>query len=480
MSALRSTASYNSTKANSRALDADHQRRTNAHKAQILFCLQFLNEAGFYKSVAQLETDSGLSLEQFDLADNLSLSFLLNFWFNHFETNYSSIPVLFKKKPETTRGPYLNSSKPKSSKPTRKAKAEPNNQFSLEPSIVSCTSKPKSPTRPPSPPPLNLGCVPEDVKDSLGPSLTDLLSSPPPLKFKEVIGLGRAKSVLFESAILPILKPKLFSSNNCKPPTSALLYGSPGCGKTLLARAVATEAGCAFISLSGSSLVSKWRGESEKVLRTMFSIARQNSPCVLFVDEIDCIFPKESDHEASRRLSAELLTQIDGVNNSLCSDGKVFDLFFLVATNRPYELDNALLRRLHRKIYVPPPNSKARRAILTRHLSQHLENTGVGAAIEEVVTKTEKWPASDLVLGVSESLFFPIRRNLVGSTEVSLDRLVGSDDEEGQCFIEEYKMSTGNKGKHKGYCGEDLLIAFDNLQPSFDLELHKFCEEWRC
>ncbi|KAL0250987.1 hypothetical protein GEMRC1_000201 [Eukaryota sp. GEM-RC1] len=421
----RRNSSYASTKASSRAVDAEDQRRINVHRASCLLTSHFLSESGFFSTSAQLETElqHSFPLDQHELADNLN----------------STTPDLF-----------------------------------IEP--LPSQPKPSQPLQPL----LNFSQVPEEMKESLASVLPDISASPTTLHFKDIIGLVNAKKILCESIVLPNLRPELFTFT--KPPSSVLLYGAPGCGKTLLAKSVATESKCAFISLAGSSLVSKWRGESEKVLRSVFAVARANRPCVLFIDEIDAIFPKSSDHEASRRLSAELLTQIDGITSSMTSSGSVFDLFFLAATNKPMDLEDPLLRRFHRKVFVPPPSLKARKSLITRQLGDLVHNQGVLEAVDQVAMRTQEWPASDLVFGVSESLMYPIRRQLFKENSNIFENLVGSDDEEGKAelrTLHEEAKSLANSVKNINYCGRDLETAFVNIQPSYDLKLSSELANWK-
>ena len=175
-------------------------------------------------------------------------------------------------------------------------------------------------------------------------------------------GLNDVKQHLKEAVEWPMKNPEMFTRLGIKPPKGILLYGPPGCGKTLLARAVSTESESNFISIKGPEVFSKWVGESEKAIREVFRKARMASPAVIFLDEIDSLTPRRgmgmSDNGVSERVISQLLTEMDGIVS-------LEDIVVIAATNRPDMVDPAVLRpgRFDRLIYVSEPDEKSRQQI---------------------------------------------------------------------------------------------------------------------
>ncbi|KAG5439954.1 hypothetical protein PCANB_000236 [Pneumocystis canis] len=182
-----------------------------------------------------------------------------------------------------------------------------------------------------------------------------LILESPNVKWDDIAGLDNAKNALREAVILPIKLPHLFKGNR-KPWIGILLYGPPGTGKSYLAKAVATEAKSTFFSVSSSDLVSKWMGESERLVKQLFVMAREKRPAIIFIDEIDALAGtrNDGDSEASRRIKTELLVQMNGVGTD--SSG----ILVLGASNIPWALDPAIRRRFERRVYVPLPDAVSR------------------------------------------------------------------------------------------------------------------------
>ncbi|HID18395.1 TPA: AAA family ATPase, partial [Candidatus Bathyarchaeota archaeon] len=205
----------------------------------------------------------------------------------------------------------------------------------------------------------------------------------------------------------PLKRPELFEKLGIQPPKGIMLYGPPGCGKTLLARAAASESGAAFIGVKGPELLSKWVGESERSVREIFRKARQVAPCVIFFDEIDALAPTRSGNGGSRvseRVVAQLLTEMDGVN-------ELRNIFVIAATNRPDLVDPALLRpgRFDRLIFVPKPDKKARLSIFKIHTRQMPLAEDV--RLDELAEKAEGMTGADIKSICTEAGMMALREN---------------------------------------------------------------------
>lgn len=223
--------------------------------------------------------------------------------------------------------------------------------------------------------------------------------------FDDVAGLEAAKQALREMVILPAQRPDLFDDPLRKPPRGLLLYGPPGNGKTLVANAVAGEAGCTFLPVSASSLVSKGMGDGEKLVRALFLVARARQPSIVFIDEIDSILSRrrEDEHEASRRLKTEFMVQFNALAEAANKDRVVV----IGATNLPDQLDDAVLRRLSRHVYVGPPDAATRRALLRKLLGSRTALTA--ANFRELVRLTAGYSSSDVRMLCADAAMGPLR-----------------------------------------------------------------------
>lgn len=281
--------------------------------------------------------------------------------------------------------------------------------------------------------------------------LRDIIRGNPEVQWESIKGLETAKRLLKEAVVMPIKYPKYFTGL-LSPWKGILLFGPPGTGKTMLAKAVATECNTTFFNISASSIVSKWRGDSEKLVKVLFELARYHAPSTIFLDEIDAIISQRgearSEHEASRRLKTELLIQMDGLT-------KTNDLVFvLAATNLPWELDAAMLRRLEKRILVPLPEAEARQAMFEGLLPSMTSNVEV--PYETLVEKTEGYSGSDIRLVCKEAAMQPLRR-LMSVLEAS-DELIPEEE-------------LPEVGPLKP---DDVELALRNTRPSAHLQAHRY------
>ncbi|XP_070543378.1 katanin p60 ATPase-containing subunit A-like 2 isoform X2 [Ptychodera flava] len=241
----------------------------------------------------------------------------------------------------------------------------------------------------------------------------DIYLQNPNVFWEDIIGLDGAKRLVKEAVVYPIKYPQLFTGI-LSPWKGLLLYGPPGTGKTLLAKAVATECNTTFFNISASSIVSKWRGDSEKLVRVLFELARFHAPSTIFLDELESIMSQRggqggAEHEGSRRMKTELLVQMDGLARS---DDLVF---LLAASNLPWELDHAMLRRLEKRILVDLPIYEARKKMFETHLppvinaEQPLSITS-NLDYKRLAERTEGYSGADIKLVCKEAAMRPLRK----------------------------------------------------------------------
>ncbi|KAJ3122716.1 Vacuolar protein sorting-associated protein 4, partial [Nowakowskiella sp. JEL0407] len=254
----------------------------------------------------------------------------------------------------------------------------------------------------------------DDDKDSENKKLrgalaSAILSEKPNVRWDDIAGLERAKESLKEAVILPIKFPHLFVGNRT-PWKGILLYGPPGTGKSYLAKAVATEANSTFFSVSSSDLVSKWMGESERLVKNLFELARENKPAIIFIDEVDslCGSRGEGESEASKRIKTEFLVQMQGVGHDMSG------VLVLGATNIPWQLDNAIRRRFEKRIYIPLPEVNARMKMFQLNVGTTPCNLSL-RDYRTLAEKTEGFSGSDVAIIVRDALMEPVRK-VQGST----------------------------------------------------------------
>jgi vacuolar protein-sorting-associated protein 4 len=231
-----------------------------------------------------------------------------------------------------------------------------------------------------------------------------LVTEMPNVSWDDVAGLENAKRALKEAVILPIQYPQLFEGKR-QPWKGILLYGPPGTGKSYLAKAAATETKGRFFSVSAANIVSKFMGESERLIKALFELARKNKPAVIFIDEIDSVLSarSEGENEATRRLKTEFLIQMQGVGK----DDK--GILVLGATNIPWGLDPAVRRRFQKKIYISLPEAKARKLMVKLNLGDTY-NDLTDEQLEILGNLTEGYSGSDIYNLTQDAIYGPLRK----------------------------------------------------------------------
>ena len=284
----------------------------------------------------------------------------------------------------------------------------------------------------------------EKLRDAISETI---VVEKPNIKLSEVANLETAKQALRESIILPILRPDLFKGGR-QPWKGILLYGPPGCGKTYLSKAIATECDATFLNADAASLVSKWLGESERLIKELFSLAREEAPSIVFIDEVDSIATARGAKEmgGERRIKTQLLIEMDGMKAK-----KDERIIILGATNRPWDLDAAFRRRFEKKIYIGLPDVKARELMFK--LNTREVEIAPDIDFSEFAKLTEGYTGSDISLLCREAVMMPIR-------EIDLTQDITRID------------------KVRPVSRDDFIAAMEKIKPVVSPEELKQYDEW--
>jgi vacuolar protein-sorting-associated protein 4 len=278
-----------------------------------------------------------------------------------------------------------------------------------------------------------------------------IITERPSVKMSDVAGLEDAKQAIHDAIVAPMKHPELFKGKSRQPWRGILFYGPAGCGKTLIAKAVAAEVNATFFNVSAGNIVSKWLGESEKLVMNLFTLARRNQPAIVFMDELDSVGVSRSgdDVGGERRLKTQLLTELQGLASDLEDRVTVIG-----ATNLPWELDFALRSRFEKKIHVPLPDKPARKKIF----EIHMEDIEVAPDVDyqELADLSEGYSGRDISVVCREAAMEPIR---------DLQRIGRMDEEEEILDIRPVSR-------------EDLLQAIENIRPATSPEDVKRYIDW--
>ena len=246
--------------------------------------------------------------------------------------------------------------------------------------------------------------MPDDLRELALLVKREIILENPNVLFKDIVGLDTPKQIIQEAFLWPVRYPIFFTDKLSEPWKGILLFGPPGTGKTLLAKGVATEMRTTFFNISAATVVSKWRGDSEKIIKVLFDLARHYQPSTIFLDEIDSIMSSrgssQDEHEGSRRMKTELLIQLDGLQKN---EG----VFLLAASNTPWDLDPALLRRLEKRVMVNLPTKEGREYMI-RNFIPEMNQKGINYM--KYAEALEGYSGSDIKLLCKEALMTRTRK----------------------------------------------------------------------
>ncbi|CAL7945345.1 unnamed protein product [Xylocopa violacea] len=429
-------------------LEKETKRIRDRRQAIPYLILDFLNSNDYLDTYNVLMEEADLSTE-IQICDNIDLETILMEYDSYYQLKFNKYPTLCKNVKNTTECTKKKESNNVSKKvePVKKRIAEETTSDSSAKDVtLAITVTPVFPNGNEHIPASEKGddCSKEQpVRTKISRCIEKLYPNDSELRkiaedisreivltnlnvhWDDVKGLNDCKTAIEEAVVYPLKYP-IFFNGVFSPWKGILLYGPPGTGKTMLAKAVATECNSTFFNITASSLISKWRGDSEKYIRVLFDLAYSHSPTIIFIDEIDWIATgteADSLSEPAKRFRSELLARIDGLVSTENSN-----VVLLAATNAPWNIDAALLRRLEKRIYVTLPDIHTRRDIFKLYLSDRLLKSE--SRMESILNNTKYHSPADIKLICKEAWMLeiaPIWKKLE-KNKVSIDLVYALTD----------------------------------------------------
>ncbi|VEN34837.1 unnamed protein product [Callosobruchus maculatus] len=336
-------------------------------KKNILYLIHsYLIEQNLYDSAEALTNEAQLN-EQYQVCENVDLDIILQEYQSYYFTKFQKYPKIVRK---LDSNEMLQKAKRKPTPKAKKVETKETNeaqpecddfQFGIVSLSHNNTKKSSESFVEQSVETVEENRSPE-WKEMAEVITKEFIDNSTKISWNDCIGLSGTAEKLKEAITYPLIYPDLFRDSRTW--KGILLFGPPGTGKTLLAKALASE-GCTFINVTSSTFISKWRGESEKMVKVLFDLAKHHAPTTIFIDEVDALMSTVNQHEASKRFKSELLTQIDGIQSSN------EHVFVLGSTNEPWNLDTAMLRRFEKRIFVPLPGEIARVQLLKYYINSN-------------------------------------------------------------------------------------------------------------
>jgi katanin p60 ATPase-containing subunit A1 len=423
------------------------KKETQERKRNILhLILKYLLDNNLHSvaEVLQNETQTGLS---YQVCDNIDLEIILQEYQSYYYTKFQKNPKILRKLGENEQAVPIR--KDKKSAPKEKAppvRTEKSDEDTFQFEIVTL-SKDSTANDIKSKPLTDFENYSSEWREMADQIIKQIVPKTLGITFKDCVSLNGTIETLKEAIVYPLCYPQLFEKACTW--KGVLLYGPPGTGKTLLAKALACEAQSTFINVTSSAFISKWRGESEKMVKVLFDVAKFYSPTTIFIDEIDALASTshDSNHEASRRFKSELLTQIDGIVKSE-------EVFVLATTNSPWAIDNALLRRFEKRILVPLPDKDSRYDIFRYYFFKNGHDFK-DENVTSFVNFTENFTGSDL-------------KNVCKEVEMMIVREK----------LEQIRRGDKKKSGMRQVKSSDVIQALNKIKPCVESNDYKRYVEW--